>query len=215
MDKFMKSQQQLVKSSFSSLPPEKYRQQTVGEVLKRQQQVQEQLQQARSSYFSLMLKKQRQEEELQTRQEVAEDQVSTSEMLRLVVETEAYTEEAAIQENNILTYKSSLTNMTATINKRTQRKKELSAQVDEAQARVNKLKIQLKQEKERLNELAKKQSSSRRKSSQLEPSSRLLLDPLLARDLKDKLVLRTTLEDELHRLKQVCCRGTASHSPPR
>ncbi|XP_071514208.1 uncharacterized protein [Panulirus ornatus] len=208
LERLIEQERQLVKQSFSSLPPEKDRKQTVENLLKRQQQVEEQLKQARTTYFSLVLKKQCQEEELQRRRDAAEDQVSVAEMLRLVVETEAFTEEAAAQESRILTYKASLKNMASVINKHTQQKKDLAERIKKEEKKVDQLKLQLSEEKQKLKKLSKKQEISKKKSASLQPSSRLLLDPVLAKDLKEKLALKVSLEDEVCRLKQICRKET-------
>nr|XP_027210257.1 reticulocyte-binding protein 2 homolog a-like [Penaeus vannamei] len=204
---FLHQQKALVKYSFSALPPEKGRGETVEQLLKRQQQVEEQLKQARSAYYSLALKKQQREDELKRRQETADDQVSVTEMLRLVVETEAYIEEAGVQECSILTSRGSLHATEASIAKHLQRNKELTDMMEEAEAKVEQLRLQISQKKDELKTLAKKQAQSNRLSAHLQPASRLLLDPVLARDLKEKLALKEDLEDELGRLKQLSARS--------
>lgn len=59
------------------------------------------------------------------------------------------------------------------------------------------------QEREKLKELSQKQAKTQMLQRHLQPSSRLLLDPMLARDLEEKLTLKQKLEQELSRLKQV------------
>ncbi|XP_047472482.1 uncharacterized protein LOC125027197 [Penaeus chinensis] len=207
MASFLHQQKALVKYSFSALPPEKGRGEAVEQLLKRQQQVEDQLKHARSTYFSLALKKQQKEDELKRRQETTEDQVSVTEMLRLVVETEAFVKEAGVQECSILTSKASLNATEASIAKHLQRTKELSDLTEEAEAKVDQLRLQISQKKEELKVLARKQAQSNRLSAHLRPASRLLLDPVLARDLKEKLALKEDLEDELGRLKQLSARS--------
>nr|XP_045595576.1 uncharacterized protein LOC123756447 [Procambarus clarkii] len=186
----------------------------VEKLLARRQEVEEQLRQARLCYFSLILKKQRLEEELKARQDAAEDQVSVAEMLRLVVETEAYNEQLGVQESSIRAHQASLTNIKSTSHKRSLRSKELAGQLHDTEAAVAALQTHLHQEKEKLKQLSEKQKSSRRKSSLLQPSTRLLLDPLLAKDVKEKLALRDALEEELGRLRYVCGRRMTSHFRP-
>ncbi|XP_042869804.1 trichohyalin-like [Penaeus japonicus] len=209
MVNFLHQQKALVKYSFSALPPEKNRGEVIEQLLKRQEEVEEQLKQARATYYSLALKKQQKENELKRRQETSDDQVSITEMLRLVVETEAYTEEAGVQECSILTSKGSLSTTEASVTKHMQRNKELSQLLEETEAKVEQLKIQISQKKDDLRELAKKQSQSNRRSAHLQPASRLLLDPVLAKDLKEKLSRKETLEDELGRLKQLSARSSS------
>ncbi|KAK3882665.1 hypothetical protein Pcinc_012962 [Petrolisthes cinctipes] len=57
-------------------------------------------------------------------------------------------------------------------------------------------------ERVKLKELCEKQARFRKSVVALQPNSRLKLDPLLAADLKEKLELRTSLEEELLRHKQ-------------
>ncbi|KAK7072750.1 hypothetical protein SK128_001959 [Halocaridina rubra] len=212
MKMFTDMQRKLVRRSFSALPPEKDRQKKVEELLQRQQQVEEQLKQARAAYFSLAIKKNHLEEEMLRKQEQNSDQVSIDEMLRLVVETEAFTEEIGVQENTLLTQKVSLDTIQNQISKQLQLKKEIRKEIVEAQEQVDHLKQQLKKKKDDLKELTKKQLSSRKQASKLKPSTRILSDSVLAKDLETKLTLKEDLEDELQRLKKTCGRKKITSS---
>ncbi|XP_037781932.1 uncharacterized protein LOC119578418 [Penaeus monodon] len=84
MASFLHQQKALVKYSFSAVPPEKGRGEAVEQLLKRQQQVEDQLKQARSTYFSLALKKRQKEDRVKKRQETHEDQVDFSNFPKLL-----------------------------------------------------------------------------------------------------------------------------------
>ncbi|XP_064098836.1 differentially expressed in FDCP 6 homolog [Macrobrachium nipponense] len=208
LDMLIEQQRNLVKRSFSALPPEKNQKEIVENLLQKQLQVQEQLQQARAAYFSLAIKKQQLEEDLQRKQDAIDDQVSIAEMLRLVVETESFTEETGVQESSILAHRAALKKTEALIVRHQQQQQELSSQVKEAEEIVSQFQQQLQQKKEERKALSEKQAASQRKKSvNLKPATRLILEPILARDLQTKLSLKVTLEDELQRLKTSCSRN--------
>ncbi|XP_068229959.1 meiosis-specific nuclear structural protein 1-like [Palaemon carinicauda] len=207
-ERLIQQQRNLVKRSFSPLPREKNNKEIVENLLQRQLQVQEQLQQAREAYFGLAIKKQQLEEDLQRKQDTNDDQVSIAEMLRLVVETESFTEETGIQESVILVQKAALKKTEGLIVKQQQQQKELASEVKEIEDLVAQLQQQLQQKKEERKKLSEKQVvSQHKKSTNLKPATRLILEPILARDLETKLSLKVTLEDELQRLKTSCSRN--------
>lgn len=65
------------------------------------------------------------------------------------------------------------------------------------------------QERDNLKKLSQKQAKTQMMQRSLPPSSRLLLDPLLARDLEEKLILKQRLEVEMRRLRQAYGREAA------
>ncbi|XP_063885776.1 uncharacterized protein LOC135114054 isoform X2 [Scylla paramamosain] len=202
MEKFTEDQRQLVKRSFSSLPPERDRQNVVENLLNRQKQAQEQIKQARTSYYSLLLRKQQEEKELKENQEHYDDQVCVSDMVRLVVETEAFTEETSIQENSISVHQASLRQMAEKLTKLCQQKDDFEESITKVKETLNSLSKQLTEERNKLRDLSKMQAKTQLLVRTLQPSSRLLLDPVLARDLEEKLAVKHKLEDEISRLKQ-------------
>ncbi|KAK4308156.1 hypothetical protein Pmani_020124 [Petrolisthes manimaculis] len=216
VNKLLEKQRHLVQRSFSPLPPERDRTQVVETLLRKQNEAEEQLQQGRSLYFTLLLRKQhlqqQQEQQHMEDSNQGDHQVSQAEMLQLLVETEAYKEEANVQESSLEAHRNSLKKVETTIAKQMQEKVEVDEEVNQAEEAVVSLQKQLNEERVKLKELSEKQAHFRKSVVALQPNSRLKLDPLLAADLKEKLVLRTSLEEELLRLKQAHGSGKGSTS---
>ncbi|KAK3882674.1 hypothetical protein Pcinc_012970 [Petrolisthes cinctipes] len=216
VNKFLEKQRHLVQRSFSPLPPERDRTQVVETLLRKQKEAEEQLQQGRSLYFTLILRKQHlQQQQEQQRLEDSnqgDHQVSQAEMLQLLVETEAYKEEANVQESSLEAHRNSLKKVETNIAKQMQEKVEVDEEVRQAEEAVVSLQKQLNEERVKLKELCEKQARFRKSVVALQPNSRLKLDPLLAADLKEKLELRTSLEEELLRHKQAHGSGKGSTS---
>ncbi|XP_045111387.1 uncharacterized protein LOC123504708 isoform X3 [Portunus trituberculatus] len=178
--------------------------QVVENLLSRQKQAHEQVKQARTSYYSLLLRKQQEEKELKENLERFDDQVCVSDMVRLVVETEAFAEEINIQENSISAHQASLKQMAEKFKKLCQQKNDFEESITKVKETLNSLSKQLTEERNKLKDLSKMQAKTQLLVRSLKPSSRLLLDPVLARDLEEKLAVKHKLEDEISRLKQVC-----------
>ncbi|XP_045111386.1 myosin-10-like isoform X2 [Portunus trituberculatus] len=181
MEKLTEHQRQLVKRSFSSLPPERDRQTVVENLLSRQKQAHEQVKQARTSYYSLLLRKQQEEKELKENLERFDD-----------------------QENSISAHQASLKQMAEKFKKLCQQKNDFEESITKVKETLNSLSKQLTEERNKLKDLSKMQAKTQLLVRSLKPSSRLLLDPVLARDLEEKLAVKHKLEDEISRLKQVC-----------
>ncbi|MPC28016.1 hypothetical protein E2C01_021209 [Portunus trituberculatus] len=178
------------------------RRQVVENLLSRQKQAHEQVKQARTSYYSLLLRKQQEEKELKENLERFDDQVCVSDMVRLVVETEAFAEEINIQENSISAHQASLKQMAEKFKKLCQQKNDFEESITKVKETLNSLSKQLTEERNKLKDLSKMQAKTQLLVRSLKPSSRLLLDPVLARDLEEKLAVKHKLEDEISRLKQ-------------